>query len=108
MQNICIRKIIKLVNEIKEVNNYYIFMDKKTHYQKMSNVSNLIYGFSAIPIKIPAGHFVNIDKIILKLIGWGKRLEIANAVLRKNKVGELMLPDFKIQYRAVVIKTMWY
>lgn len=78
MQNICIRKIIKLVNEIKEVNNYYIFMDKKTHYQKMSNVSNLIYGFSATPIKIPAGHFVDTDKLILKFMWRGDRLRTAN------------------------------
>ena len=84
MQNICIRKIIKLVNEIKEVNNYCIFMDKKTHYQKMSNVSNLIYGFSATPIKIPAGHFVNIDKILPNSVFRSKKPTIANTILKKK------------------------
>ena len=35
---------------------------------KMSVLPNLIYRFNAIPIKIPASKFVNIGKLILKLI----------------------------------------
>ena len=35
---------------------------------KMSVLLNLIYKFSAIPIKTPACYFVDIDKLILKII----------------------------------------
>ena len=35
---------------------------------KMSVLPNLIYRFSATPIKIPASYFVDIDKLILKFI----------------------------------------
>ena len=73
----------------------------------MSVLPNLIYRLSAVPIKIPASYFVDIDKLILDLYGEAKNPRIAHTVLKqKNKVGGLTVPKVKTYNKSKVIKTV--
>lgn len=61
---------------------------------RISVFSNLIYIFSVIPIKIPSSYSVDNNK--LKFTQRGKTNRIINTILKeKNKVGRLILFDFK-------------
>ena len=66
------------------------------------------YRVNAIPIKIPMTFFTEIGKQSYNLLE-PQKTTIAQAVLsKKNKAGEITLPDFKLNYRAIVTKTSWY
>ena len=69
----------------------------------MSIVCKAIYRFNEFSIKIPVTTITNSPKIYME----PQIPQTAKTILKKkNKVGSITIPDFKLYYKVIAIKTI--
>jgi hypothetical protein len=73
---------------------------------KMAIFLKGMYRFNAVPIKILTQFFIELERAICKFIWSNKKPRRAKTTLNNERTsGGISMPDLKLYYRAIVIKT---
>ena len=76
---------------------------------RMKILPTTTFRCKAIAIKLPMVFFRELEQMISQFVRKYKKPQIAKVILRKkNGTGGINLPDFRLYYKATVIKTVWY
>ena len=88
---------------------YTMFMDQKNQYSANEYTTQSNLQIQCNPYQAINGIFHRARTVISQFVWKYKKPRIAKAILRKkNGTGGINLPDFRLYYKATVIKTVGY
>ena len=81
----------------------------RVYIQNVIQNDYTIYRFNVIRFKLPMAFSTELEQKTSQFIWKHRRPRVAKAVLRKkNGAGGIKLPDFRLHYKGIVIKTVQY
>ena len=92
----------EIKNDINRWRNIPCSWIGRINIVKMTILPNAIYRFNVIPIKLPMTFFTELEQKSSQFIWKHKMLWI-----KENGARGINLPDFRLYYKATVIKRVW-